>query len=143
MNRRVCGARRQPRAGTAATELAILLPFLALMFAAALDFGRVFNTTQVLEASASAGALYASGTAQTSSSTGNVQAAQNAACAAGASLVPPLQTGDVTVTVDDTAGTATVTVAYDFALLTPILGASSQIHLTRTVTCTKAPQPGN
>jgi hypothetical protein len=72
-----------------------------------------------------------------------VQAAQNAACAAGASLVPPLQTENVTVTVDDTAGTATVTVAYDFALLTPILGPSTQFHLTRIVTYTMAPQPGN
>jgi hypothetical protein len=47
----------------------------------------------------------------------------------------------VTVTLDST--TATVAVAYDFPLLTPILGPSGQVHLTRTVTMSTAPVPGN
>jgi Flp pilus assembly protein TadG len=130
------------RRGAAATELALLLPFLALMFLAALDFGRIYNATQILEASASAGALYASGTAQTTSATGPSQAAVNAACAAGASLSPPLQSDNVTVTIDSPAGTATVSVAYTFTLLTPILGPSGQVQLTRTVILPLAPVPG-
>jgi len=130
-----------PRRGTAATELALLLPFLGLMFVAALDFARVFHVTQTLEASAHAGALFASGTAQAPAATGQEQAAKNAACAAGASLVPALQPDQVTVTLDGT--TATVAVAYDFPLLTPVLGSSGQVHLTRTVTMFTAPVPGN
>jgi Flp pilus assembly protein TadG len=131
------------RRGTAATELALLLPFLGLMFAAALDFGRIFYATQTLEECAYAGALYASGAAQTPASPGQVQAAQNAACANGATLVPPVQPENVTVSVNTTAGTATVVVQYDFTLLTPVMGPAGQIHLTRTVILPTAPVPGN
>jgi Flp pilus assembly protein TadG len=129
------------RPGAAATELALLLPFLGLMFVAALDFGRVFHATQTLQACAQAGALFASGTAKTPSATGPEQAAKNAACAAGASLVPALQADQVTVTLD--SSTATVSVAYDFPLLTPILGPGTVAHLTRTATISLAPVPGN
>jgi Flp pilus assembly protein TadG len=132
----------EPRRGTAAMELALLLPFLGLMFVAALDFARVFHVTQTLQACANAGALFASGAAQTSASTGREQAAKNAAVAAGAALVPALQADQVTVTLNST--TATVTVAYDFPLLTPMVAPSGgQVHLTRTVTMPAAPVPGN
>jgi Flp pilus assembly protein TadG len=130
-----------PRRGVAATELALLLPFLGLMFVAALDFARVFHVTQTLQACADAGALFASGTAQTSAATGPAQAAKNAACAAGASLVPALQADQVSVS--QNGSTTTVTVTYDFPLLTPVLGTSGQAHLTRSVTMSIAPVPGN
>jgi hypothetical protein len=48
----------------------------------------------------------------------------------------------VTVTLDDSAGTATVAVAYDFSLATPILGPLRQVRLTRTATMNMAPTPG-
>jgi len=123
-------------------ELAIMLPFLGLMFAAAVDFARIFYATQTLETCAYAGALYASGTAWTAtSSVGVVQSAKNAACADGTTLSPPVQPESVTVSLDKS--TATVSVDYDFSLLTPILGLSQSVHLRRTVTLNLAPVPGS
>jgi Flp pilus assembly protein TadG len=130
-----------PRPGAAAAEFAILLPFLALLFVAALDFGRVFFVTQTLDQCAYAGALYASGTAWAGSDTGPTAAAKNAACADGTSLDPPLQAEQVDVSLG--AGRATVTVHYPFQLLTPVLGPSGVISLQRTVTLNMAPVPGN
>jgi hypothetical protein len=130
------------RSASAEVELAILLPFLGLMFTAAVDFGRIFYVTQTLEACACSGAMYASGTAWAPASQGQTWAVQ-AACASGASLSPPLESGNVTVTSDGAAGTATVTVAYDFELLTPLLGSTGPLHLTRTVTMQTAPIPGS
>lgn len=135
------GGRR--RSASAAAELAILLPFLALMFTAAVDFGRIFYVTQTLQACACSGAMYASGMAWAPTAPGQTQAAVQAACASGASLSPPLETGNVTVTSNGAAGTATVTVAYDFELLTPLLGSTGPVHLTRTVTMPTAPVPGS
>jgi Flp pilus assembly protein TadG len=132
---------RRARHGAAATELALLLPFLGLMFVAALDFGRVFNVTQTIEECAFVGAVYASGNAQSSSATSQDQAATNAACASGVSLTPPVQAGNVTVTRDAAAQTVTVTVTYTFQLLTPVLGPNGQVQLTRTVTLPQAPTP--
>jgi Flp pilus assembly protein TadG len=131
------------RRGSATTELALVLPFLGLMFTAAVDFGRVFQATQILNQCACAGAMYASGTAQTSSTTGPTQAATSAACAAGVSLSPSLQSSDVTVMISSAPATATVTVTYDFSLVTPILGPGSQVRLTRSLTVNVAPVPGN
>jgi Flp pilus assembly protein TadG len=135
--------RRWNRNASAAVELAILLPFLTLMFTAAVDFGRAFSVTQTLEACAYAGALYASGTAQATAAEGQTLAAQNAACASGTSLSPPLDSGNVTVKADSVAGTVSVTAAYDFTLLTPLLGSGGPLHLTRTVTLQTAPTPGS
>jgi Flp pilus assembly protein TadG len=132
---------RQQRRGAAAAELAVLLPFLALLFVVALDFGRVFFVTQTLDQCAYAGALYASGTAWTSSSTGPTQAARTAACADGTTLDPPLQESQVDVAL--TATTATVTVHYQFQLLTPVLGPAGTVALQRSVTLNLAPVPGN
>ncbi len=128
------------RPGAAATELALVLPLLALMFTAIVDFGRVFHTTQTLQQCASAGAVYAARTAWAPTSTGQEQAAKDAACSCGASLSPPLQPGEVTVTFTSTY--ATVTVEYDFELLTSALGFLGSIRLTRTVTMKIAPTPG-
>ncbi len=136
-----CGRRK--RNASAATELAIILPLLTLMFTAAVDFGRAFYVTQTLEACAYAGALYASGTAQTTVAQGQITAAQNAACASGTSLSPPVNTGNVTVNADGAAGTVSVTVAYDFTTLTPLVGSAGPLHLTRTVTLPTAPIPGS
>jgi Flp pilus assembly protein TadG len=134
--------RGRVRTGAAAVELAILLPFLGLMFAAAVDFARIYFATQTLENCAYSGALYASGTAWTSSSSGGVvPAAKNAACADGTTLSPALQPESVTVSLD--SSTATVTVDYDFPLLTPVLNPSLSVHLKRTVTLNLAPVPGS
>ena len=135
------GTNRANRRGAAAVELAVLLPFIGLMFAAALDFARVFATTQALENAAYAGALYASGTAWAPGApTGSADAAKKAAVAEGPALSPALQAGNVTVTV--AGGNATVSVDYDFPLITAVLGQST-VHLKRTVTLKVAPRPGD
>ena len=127
------------RRGAAATELAILLPFLALAFSVVLDYGRAYHVSQTIQSSAQAGVLYASGTASATPGTTATDAAQQAAVAEAASLQPAVQTDQVSVTITKTA--ATVTVSYDFAFLTPVMGASRNLTITRTATMNLAPQP--
>jgi Flp pilus assembly protein TadG len=137
------GERRvSSRRGAAALELAVLLPLLGLVFAAAADFGRVYNVTQTLQDCAFAGAMYASGTVATSASLGPSGAATNAALATGSCLSPPLQSSNVSVVIDNAAGTATVTVTYEFPLVTPVLGPSGTVSLQRTAVMNIAPIPG-
>lgn len=125
------------RRGAAAAELAILLPFLALLFGVTLDFCRIFHTSQAIQNCAYAGALYASETADSRPEfTQPEEAARDAAVAEGASLKPPLQPQNVTATFAN--GMTTVTVVYDFALITPFMGKSS-ITITRSVTMAVAP----
>jgi hypothetical protein len=112
------------------------------MFGAAVDFARVYATTQTLQTCAYAGALCASGTAQSSQSAGGpVVAATNAALADGVSLQPPLAAENVSVTIG--TATATVTVSYDFLLLTSFLQPAAAVPLQRSVVVNLAPTPGN
>jgi Flp pilus assembly protein TadG len=135
--RRSTGHRR----GAAACELAILLPFLALMFAVAVDYCRVFYYTQTVEGCAEAGALYASGAATRGPAVSAADAARQAALAEGVSLDPPLTAENVTVNI--TGSTASVTVTYVFQTLTSYPGASGPVTLTRTVTMPVMPRaPG-
>lgn len=127
------------RPAAAAVEMALILPFLAVMFAATVDFGRVFYATQVLDTSAAAGLMYATGTAWAATDT--TTAAQTAAVTEGASLNPPLQTAQVTVTYS--GGKATVTVSYDFPLLTAALYGEDTVRLQRTAVGRIAPQPSS
>jgi Flp pilus assembly protein TadG len=130
------------RRGVAATELAIWLPFLALMFAVAIDYCRIYFATQTVQNCAAAGATYASGVsvadpAITSASAAVVQAA----LAEGVSLSPPLQQANVTTT---TSGSSVqVTVTYAFPLLTQLPGLGGTVTITRSVTMTALPQPGS
>jgi Flp pilus assembly protein TadG len=129
MNRTAVHKRR--RQGVAAAEMAILLPFLALLFGAALDFCRIFYTSQTIANCAHSAALYASGAASMRTDLASpAAAAQDAALAEGVSLNPPLQPANITTTLSN--GMATVTISYDFPLLMPFLGKS--ITITRTVT---------
>ncbi len=131
-----------PRPGAAAVELVILLPFLALMFAAAVDFARVFFATQVLDSAASTGASYASGTAWVPPSTTTPTAAAVAAAVAeGAGLVPALTADQVTVSIS--GGVATVTVQYNFPLFTGFLVPGGAVALQRTAVVPVAPVVGN
>ncbi|WP_020474686.1 TadE/TadG family type IV pilus assembly protein [Zavarzinella formosa] len=128
------------RPGAAAVELALVLPFLVVMFTAAVDFARIYHITQTIQECAQSGAIYASGTAQFSSSIDNTQAATNAACASGANLSPAVQAANVSVVIDSTGKTATVTVTYTFNSIMPFL--SSATVITRSATMSQAPVPG-
>jgi Flp pilus assembly protein TadG len=130
---------RKRRRGAAACELAILLPFLALMFAIAADYCRIFFSSQTLEGCAHAGALYASGAAKCRPGVTPADAAKQAAVAEGVSLSPPLQAENVAVNI--TATTATVTVTYVFQPITGYAGPAGPVTVTRTVTMPLTPQP--
>lgn len=130
---------RRTRTGAAAIELAVVLPFLALMFAAVLDFARVFRATQALQTAASVGASYATqDTWADRTTTTPADAARAAAVSAGATLEPPLRADQVSVSIDAT--TATVTVSYEFPLLTGFLYPNG-VQLQRTATARVAPRP--
>jgi Flp pilus assembly protein TadG len=134
------------RHGAAAAELAILLPFILLLFAVAVDFCRLYYQTQTLQNSAYAGALAATATAvpgATPSETllqsegasldqARIDAAKQAAVAEAVSLGPPLSAGAVAVSLS--GNRVTVRVTYDCKLLTPVLGASRSKTITREVT---------
>src|SRR5881396_1398816 len=109
-----CGAKRR---GAAAAELAVLLPFLAFLFAVTVDFCRLYYQTQTVVGCAEAGACYAGGYSwpnqadanavqgaspgqlSPDSDTARIEAARRAAVAEGASLSPPLQESNVQVSI--------------------------------------------
>jgi Flp pilus assembly protein TadG len=128
----------------AAVELAVMAPFLGLLFMITVDFARVFYYQTVLDNCARNGALLG---AQLNSyqETGwvipdNTVAA--AAAADGASLNPPLTASQVTV--NPKSGTAlsgypkgsdgnpqvTVTINYTFTTLTQFPGFANSFNLT-------------
>src|SRR5262249_51664191 len=121
------GRARPRRHGAAAAELAIWLPFFALMFAVALDYCRIFYVTQTVQNCAWVGAMYASGNATGTTSQSAEGAAQQAAVAESASLNPPVQTCDVQVS---TSGSrVVVSVRYDFQALTPLMGDNGTVRI--------------
>jgi Flp pilus assembly protein TadG len=132
------GRSGRARRGAAAAELAILLPFLSLTFAAVLDFSRAYHVTQAIQASAHAGALYASGTATAAPDTSPEAAAKQAAVAEAASLEPAIDPAHVSVAF--AGGAAEVTVSYDFTMLTPLLGRGGTVTITRSASMNIAPQ---
>lgn len=109
----------------------MVLPFLALLFATALDFCRIFHASQAIQTSAHAGALYASGVVSDANSGSSEAAAKQAAVAASASLQPPISSDKVTLTVEGSM--AVVTVEYEYQLLTPFLERSGVVTIKRTV----------
>jgi Flp pilus assembly protein TadG len=121
-------------------ELAILLPFLVLAFTVAVDFCRVFHTTQTVQGSAEAAALYASATALPPAGSTPTEAARQAAVAEAATLDPPLRPEDVSVVRDD--NTATVTVTYRFQTLLPYPGLGQTLTLQRSARLVLAPMAG-
>jgi Flp pilus assembly protein TadG len=130
------------RTGAAATELAVLLPFLGLMFLVAVDFCRIFYCTQTVAGCAQAGALYACGAARREHGVSAEDAGKQAAVAEGTTLDPPLTLGDVTVTTDSSS--ATVTVSYAFRTISRYPGLPNPVMVTRTVKMNLAPRaPGD
>jgi Flp pilus assembly protein TadG len=149
MRRNVHFADSTRRRGAAATELALWLPFLSLMFAIALDFCRIYYATQTLQACSFAGAMYACGACMpnptsSSSSQGSSQqqgAAISAAVAEGVSLKPPVSTSNVSVTVAN--NTAQVSVTYQFQFILSIPGFTGPATLTRTTSMAMVPLAGS
>ena len=133
-HRRACCTSRP---GTAAVELAVLLPFLAFMFVLAVDWARIFYFSQVVENCARQGALYAS---DSKAPANNLYASVQAAALADASNLSPQPTV-TSATGTDAAGNAyvTVTVTWTFQTITRFPGVPSIVNLTRTVQMRLAP----
>jgi hypothetical protein len=135
--------------------LAVVLPFVTLLFLIALDFCRLYYVTQTVQGCAEAAAVYAAGygsanlsdaaaagalqgpgaTVVPNSVAARTEAGRLAAVAEGVSLSPPLQESNVQVTF--TNGEARVTVSYDCTLLTSILGPSRVQTVSRSVAMTQ------
>jgi Flp pilus assembly protein TadG len=116
--------------GAAVAELAILLPFLALIFVAAVDFGRVFYYHVIVTNSARSGALYGSIDAAHAADTTGIQ---TAAQAEAPELTSTLNVSSTTGT--DGAGNpfVSVTVTYPFTTITNFPGIPGSATVGRTV----------
>jgi Flp pilus assembly protein TadG len=119
------------RRGVAAVELAILLPFLAFIFIAAVDFGRIFYYSQVIDNCARQGALYAS---DPHAPAANLYSTVQDAALADASGLSP-QPSVTTANGTDAAGNAyvAVTVTWQFQTIANYPGIPSTTNLSRTV----------
>jgi Flp pilus assembly protein TadG len=133
---------KSPRRGAAATELAVLLPFLAVAFAAVVDLARALAAAQLVQAAALAGATTAAGTDWTPGYPGTATTAAKAAAVAAAPGLDPDVTAD-NVSVRLTADRATVTVAYDFRLFTAAVVPGRTLRLARTAAVPIAPRAGD
>jgi Flp pilus assembly protein TadG len=123
--------------GAAATELALVLPFLAVMCAVAVDYCRIFFLTQTVQNCAWVGAMYASGTSTNPNAASPTAAAQQAAVAEASTLNPALDPNNVTVSFQ--GNQAIVNVQYSFQALTPLMGEGGTVVISRTVTMGMAP----
>ena len=127
------GKRRNSRRGAAAAELAILLPFLGLIFVITLDFGRIFYYTLTIENAARNGALWACDPYAPTMSYSTLQAAVQADAS---NLSPAI----ISTNINSSNGTdpngnavVSVTVSYDFKLITNYPGIPNPYTVTRTV----------
>ena len=127
---------RRPRRAAAAVELALLLPFLAFIFVAGVDYARVFYYYLTVTNCARSGALYASTDAAHASDTTGIQ---SAAQAESAELAPKLSVSSTTGT--DSAGNpyVAVTVSYPFKTIANFPGIPSSATIIRTVQMRVAP----
>jgi Flp pilus assembly protein TadG len=117
-------------------ELAFVLPFLAFVFVAGIDFARIFSYHVTVTNCARNGALYGSLDATHSTDTAGIKAAAQA----DASNLNPLpdvnsQTGT------DASGNAwvQVTVTYTFQTIASYPGITQNVPLARTVQMRVAP----
>jgi Flp pilus assembly protein TadG len=124
---------RNLRRGAAAAELAILLPFLGLIFVVTLDFGRIFYYTLTIENAARNGALWA---CDPYAPTMSYSTLQDAVKADASNLSPAIVDGNINSSNGtDPKGNAvvSVTVSYDFTLITNYPGIPNPYTVTRTV----------
>jgi Flp pilus assembly protein TadG len=125
------------RQGTAAVELAVLLPFLAFLFAIAVDFARVFYFSQIVENCARQGALYASDPKAPASNL--YTSVTNAALADASNLSPQPTVASTTGTDGAGNGYVAVTVNWTFHTITSFPGVPSSVNLSSTVQMRSAP----
>ncbi len=147
MVERFHSSRLCPRRGSAAVELVLLLPFLAMLFLFTVDFARLYYHYSIVTNCARNGALYASDpTAATESPYYNVNpslAITNAALA-DASNLSPQPVVSFSNGVDANGNPCVdVTVVYSFATISTYPGLSNPIQLSRTVQMRVVPSAPN
>ena len=150
---------RRSEAGAALVELAIALPFLVLVFAATIDFGRIFYASIALTNAARAGAQYGAHNAAQSGDTATMQTRATGAspnltgvtavatrlceCATDAGTIPfsatsPPNTCDSSTACSSTTHlvvTVTVTVSKTFTtIMSGVPGIPGSVSLSRTAT---------
>jgi Flp pilus assembly protein TadG len=133
-HRRTAPAQEPRRRATAATELALLLPWLVIIFGATVDFSRVCRAYEVVTWAARDGAYYGSMSATNSTNTTGIQTAAQA----DAGDLNPLPTIASTTGSDtDSKGVSynyvEVTATYTFTTLTQIPGIKHSYTLAHTV----------
>jgi Flp pilus assembly protein TadG len=132
------------RGGIAAVELAVVLPFLALIFVITVDFARVFQYQLTIENCARNGALFGANlrSYQESGWVNSYNDITNATLADGTTLNPPLTSNQVTVkygTGSDGNPNVTVTINYPFTTVTNFPGFGTTLNLTANVSMRVAP----
>jgi hypothetical protein len=130
--------------GIAATELAVLLPFLSAIFVLAIDYARVFYATVVVANCARNGAVYASNIANYPGWEGQATtyaSIQQAALADAGGLSPAITASNVAVTSSSQDGNSliTVTVTYTFTTVTNFPLLPSSITIQRSIQTRVAP----
>jgi Flp pilus assembly protein TadG len=144
------GSKRQ--SGIAATELALVLPFLCFIFAITVDFSRVFYYTISLEYAARDGCYYGSNYPGlydfSDSSQTQLQNITSAALGESSNITPAptvtayydsSYTGTFTSTTASSTGYIRVTVTYTFNTIMNFPGVPSSTTINRSVTMAMAP----
>jgi Flp pilus assembly protein TadG len=118
------------RRGVAATELAVLLPFLAFIFVAGVDYSRLFYHYVTITDCARNGALYGMTDSAHAQDTAGIQ---TAALADAANLSPqPTVTSTTGADANDNLYVE-VTVAYQFQTVVSYPGIPSTVKLSRKI----------
>jgi hypothetical protein len=132
--------RRRPAARPAmsSVELAVLLPFLAILFVIALDWSRVFYAAVIIDNCARNGAVYALDPYSGVKSPYN--SIQEAALADAPNLSPAPTVTSASGTDANGRNYVDCTVKYTFQTLTNFPGVPNSTVLTRTVRIYQAPQ---
>jgi len=132
--------RRGRRAGTAAVEMALVLPVLAFLAVISIDFARVFYFSQTVANCARNGALYESDSYTKAESP--YKTLEEATFADASNLNDPAAPLAVTrASGSDAQGHAyvEVTVTYTFKTITNFPGVPSSVPMRRTVRMAVAP----
>jgi Flp pilus assembly protein TadG len=124
---------RPARRGAATVELALLLPFLGLVFVIGVDYSRIFYYSVTVTNCARNGAAYG---CQDAGKAGDQTGIQNAALADGSNL----SAGQLSVSsTTDSSTYVEVTASYPFTTLTRYPGLPSSVTLTRVIRMRVAP----
>ena len=122
---------RPARRAAATVELAVLAPFLAFLFVAVVDYGRIFYHSLTVENCARNGALYGSDALAAAESP--YKSIQDAALADAGNLSPTPTVSSTTGTDGDGHPYVEVTVSHDFSTVVSYPGVPKTTTISRTV----------